>query len=263
MANPNNTAPIEGLTITSNTITYLPIDAAGRANDSKCVGISLPISAVAAKIYDLAITGNAIVRPVSAGVWIAAALRRAKISDNTVVDPAQSTHASVNTVYRSGMVVSGTTLEDVGFERNALVDTRDTHYADNNIICVSPLLSAVQCWARNNTTRFADGVTPRCSFMAANVAGTAFHLEESSPVGTLPWYATTAGSKITRTSNGVVVTQVQQPSGTVWVTDSGNGSPEGVVTALRGAVYRRLDGGAGTTLYVKETGTGNTGWAAK
>jgi hypothetical protein len=44
---------------------------------------------------------------------------------------------------------------------------------------------------------------------------------------------------------------------------SGTGSPEGVVTASVGALFTRTDGGAGTTLYVKETGTGNTGWAAK
>lgn len=44
---------------------------------------------------------------------------------------------------------------------------------------------------------------------------------------------------------------------------SGAGSPEGAVTAPVGSVYTRTDGGAGTTLYVKESGTGNTGWAAK
>ena len=43
---------------------------------------------------------------------------------------------------------------------------------------------------------------------------------------------------------------------------SGNGSPEGVVTAPRGAVYTRLDGGPQTTLYMKESGVGNTGWVA-
>jgi hypothetical protein len=40
-------------------------------------------------------------------------------------------------------------------------------------------------------------------------------------------------------------------------------SPEGVVTALVGSLYTRTNGGAGTTLYVKESGTGNTGWVAK
>lgn len=43
----------------------------------------------------------------------------------------------------------------------------------------------------------------------------------------------------------------------------GTGSPEGVVAAPVGTLYRRLDGGAGSTLYVKESGTGNTGWSAK
>lgn len=44
---------------------------------------------------------------------------------------------------------------------------------------------------------------------------------------------------------------------------SGSGSPEGVLTAVVGSLYTRTDGGTGTTLYVKETGTGNTGWVAK
>lgn len=44
---------------------------------------------------------------------------------------------------------------------------------------------------------------------------------------------------------------------------SGSGSPEGVTTAPVGSMYLRSDGGAGTSLYVKQSGTGNTGWAAK
>ena len=42
----------------------------------------------------------------------------------------------------------------------------------------------------------------------------------------------------------------------------GAGNPEGVVTAPVGAIYQRTDGGASTTLYVKESGFGNTGWRA-
>lgn len=44
---------------------------------------------------------------------------------------------------------------------------------------------------------------------------------------------------------------------------SGSGSPEGVVTAAKGSFFTRTDGGANTTLYVKESGSGNTGWVAK
>lgn len=43
---------------------------------------------------------------------------------------------------------------------------------------------------------------------------------------------------------------------------SGSGSPEGVLTAAVGSVYRRTNGGVATTLYVKESGSGNTGWSA-
>jgi|GEM_PF-6248551 len=43
----------------------------------------------------------------------------------------------------------------------------------------------------------------------------------------------------------------------------GAGSPEGVVTAPVGAIYQRTNGGAGSTFYVKESGSGNTGWVAK
>lgn len=43
---------------------------------------------------------------------------------------------------------------------------------------------------------------------------------------------------------------------------SGTGTPEGVVTAGIGSVYRRTNGGSGTTLYVKESGTGASGWVA-
>lgn len=44
---------------------------------------------------------------------------------------------------------------------------------------------------------------------------------------------------------------------------SDTGTPEGVVVAPIGAMFLRKDGGASTTLYIKESGTGNTGWVAK
>lgn len=43
---------------------------------------------------------------------------------------------------------------------------------------------------------------------------------------------------------------------------SATGDPEGSITASVGSLFLRADGAAGTTLYTKQTGTGNTGWAA-
>ena len=44
---------------------------------------------------------------------------------------------------------------------------------------------------------------------------------------------------------------------------TGTGPPENNKAAPRGSLYLRTDGGVGTTFYVKQSGTGTTGWAAK
>jgi len=70
------------------------------------------------------------------------------------------------------------------------------------------------------------------------------------------------------TSGAVTFTRSINPAGfamntanLIWLT--GANSPEGVVTAAIGSLFTRTNGGAGTTLYIKESGTGNTGWIAK
>lgn len=50
-------------------------------------------------------------------------------------------------------------------------------------------------------------------------------------------------------------------SGALWTT--GFGTPNGVVTGVPGSMYTDGAGGSGVTLYVKESGLGNTGWVAK
>lgn len=44
---------------------------------------------------------------------------------------------------------------------------------------------------------------------------------------------------------------------------AGTGSPQGVVAAPAGSIYLNTSGGANATIWVKESGTGNTGWVAK
>lgn len=43
----------------------------------------------------------------------------------------------------------------------------------------------------------------------------------------------------------------------------GSGTPEGAESAVIGSTFRRTDGGAGTSFYVKESGVGTTGWVSK
>lgn len=63
-----------------------------------------------------------------------------------------------------------------------------------------------------------------------------------------------AGNLVSVARNKVVVIDLPVYKGT--------GTPEGSVTAPVGSIYLRTDGGTGTTFYVKESGTGNTGWVA-
>lgn len=60
--------------------------------------------------------------------------------------------------------------------------------------------------------------------------------------------------------NGVVAATSyrQGASGPTW--SSGSGTPEGTITAPIGSTFSRTNGSTGTSLYVKESGSGNTGW---
>jgi hypothetical protein len=74
--------------------------------------------------------------------------------------------------------------------------------------------------------------------------------------------------KIIRATGEVQMSGAVRPAGGVNVSASGSyslagsGSPEGVVTATVGSTFMRTNGGAVTSFYVKESGSGNTGWSA-
>lgn len=76
------------------------------------------------------------------------------------------------------------------------------------------------------------------------------------PVGNWSLYSASA-------RDSVFVGPIRSGSGTGPKWSSGAGTPEGAVTAPVGSIFSRTDGGAGTSMYVKETGTGNTGWVGK
>lgn len=58
----------------------------------------------------------------------------------------------------------------------------------------------------------------------------------------------------------LAITSVMEPGG--YSSSLGRGSPEGVVIAGPGSDFRNLDGGAGSTLWVKLSGTDSSGWTA-
>lgn len=72
-----------------------------------------------------------------------------------------------------------------------------------------------------------------------------------------------AGDHYHRSNGEVWVATDGTAAGWVCRVRYGSGTPEAAVTAPVGTLYLRSNGGANTTLYVKESGTGNTGWIAK
>jgi len=76
---------------------------------------------------------------------------------------------------------------------------------------------------------------------------------------------TTGTGALVFNNSPTFVTQITLPK-IIWsggpIDLTGSGSPEGVITAARGSTYRRTDGGATTSFYVKESGVSNTGWVA-
>lgn len=99
-------------------------------------------------------------------------------------------------------------------------------------------------WSNN-----IDNLTKVCGFFANGVLNTgAFN--ESANFFNVSVNSLTSAAGFYNTSADVA-----------WL--AGVGSPEGAVVAPIGSLWSRTDGGAGTSLYVKQSGTGNTGWVAK
>lgn len=88
-------------------------------------------------------------------------------------------------------------------------------------------------------------------------------------VGDVPWRRLiVGGDDVSSGGTGAQRRVIRMGFGTTGGTETlgifiGSGSPESVITANVGSLYLRTDGGATTTLYVKTSGTGNTGWTAK
>lgn len=100
-------------------------------------------------------------------------------------------------------------------------------------------------------------------FSAKATGAAAVNVMAISTTEVRPWgdNSIALGSATSRWANAYAVNFRPGAGGVIWT--SGAGTPEGVVTAPVGSLFTRTDGGAGTTLYVKQSGTGNTGWAAK
>lgn len=144
---------------------------------------------------------------------------------------------------------------------NALVNASATSGAFNNGIHVD---SGAGNYAGIQLTNNATGYDYNTGVQIVTVgtAGYIRNFSNDSLYFSTNGYSTkaeiTAAGDLTISTSGK---GISLPGGITWT--SGSGSPEGVVTAPVGSLYSRSDGGLLTSLYVKQSGSGNTGWAAK
>lgn len=172
------------------------------------------------------VLGNTVIKPTKAGVLIEDVSSIITAAPNTIVSPGDEEHfyGVVDTaVEHYGIYAAATTDSITAF--GALVTGLPGSPAANKQVAVLGTNSVGSYAGGTGTaTVFLGGI-----FTAANVSGDQFRYQGDT-TRAIRW---------------------------------GTGTPEGVVTANVGSLYLRTDGGAGTTLYVKQSGTGNTGWAAK
>jgi hypothetical protein len=109
---------------------------------------------------------------------------------------------------------------------------------------------AFACGAANSGTWSASNVTiPGLLYV-----GTSQDLSLQRMAANVLGLRTGAGRQFFRVySDGTLFGQVT----------AGAGTPEGVVTAPPGTLYLNTTGGANVSMYIKESGAGNTGWVAK
>ena len=96
-----------------------------------------------------------------------------------------------------------------------------------------------------------------------NEGGRSLRLQDVEPTVamTLPLKADRSNKLLSFDSNGLPAAVTSSTA--LALIYSGTNTPEGAVTATVGSLFLRTNGGSNTTLYVKESGSGNTGWVGK
>jgi len=204
------------------------------------------------------VSGNTINACVSYGIFVNEQWSQLVISGNRI-DSTQPT----GTQY--GIFLQGTTTEitNVSVSGNVLTGNSLGEKAIylKSVIHGSVIGNACSNWTQNAI--FLDGLSATVDHIS--IVGNTSEGLTSLAIG----YTGTLGPKVVSSSNA----GYRRSSGSTSCNDLdlsanviecwGTGTPEAALPAGIGSIYHRTNGGAGTCLYIKESGTGNTGWVAK
>ena len=229
-----------------------------------------------------------------AGIFFASKLpiHNLRVLNNNITDNQPVTQMSYGIEFLTGnvgdIVARGNTTSVTGdgrkflFATGALTNTQlplinDTVYAPHNLLALPSSSSQQGSTMINAATGVTYSVAAGLTTWKATVRGTAPPIAGNWSAGDFMWNDLPLGASPIAGSP-IVLGWVCTASGTpgVWIPINivdfqnhaariygGIGSPNGVVKAVPGSVYLNSAGGPLTSFYVKESGTGNTGWVAK
>lgn len=175
-------------------------------------------------------------------------------------DVKRETGATTTTHYR--LLPTGTTGANFGGN-----EIRGVIPGDNDGGATVPH-TGVDIQQSGNIVAGAKGYKGNNVLLASGVGRTSLHLKGGISGATNIGWTDSSGATTNRLIDDCAQLEVRPVSWVEATTSgpsimSGTGTPEGARTAPVGSIYMRSDGGASTTLYVKQSGTGNTGWVAK
>jgi hypothetical protein len=160
--------------------------------------------------------------------------------------------------YNNGTIVRGNRISGILTTKSGIrwsANVKRLHVAENHIYDVNATGFAIQgagaATFMTDAATFPAGNAEAELFIGTNYTNAATPYQ--SVIRDTTAYATGYLAGFGATGNLMTAAPVLR----------GSGTPEGSVYAPVGYLYLRSNGGAGTSVYFKETGTGNTGWVAK
>jgi hypothetical protein len=275
-----NNAGTNGVTITAAGVLATPILQLGAADAAAPVAQTLTVQSVVAGTTNTAGTNLTIAGSKGTGTGAGGSIIF-QVAPAGLTGSTQNALATALTIdsarlatFGGGITLTGNQLfaADNTYDIGASGATRPRHiYAAGDVVAgtsYSMAAAAVVAWAsRGRIDMTADGVYRlRNADLSLSVSATV----GASNLLTLNGALTSTGNIQANSGNVTAAFSVISNNGGLYPNTtsgpsirSGTGAPEGVVTAAQGSLWMRTDGGAGTTLYVKESGAGNTGWVAK
>lgn len=174
---------------------------------------------------DITISGNRSVGSPGPGVFVQpkSVIKRLKIDNNTLVNPASNAATNPVAAYRVGvkMYVANEYLTDVSVSRNLIIDDRETALIAAGVDWIHCSVAVTNGNCIDNDLRVSEAAASIPTVKTSATAGTAVYVRHKANkyVGTTN--AAMYGSSIIDVPNGVTYTQTTAPSGTTWATSGG------------------------------------------